>query len=286
MKGGLKILKRDRRDLKAGVLLKFPKLEELPKNGIGILKPLGIKDQGNDDTCAARSSDAVSEDQELVPLCDYFTFAQAKFIEGDPFDWGLQLRSVAKSHTKAGALAQVDCPYCPTDTHNLERDRDWNNWPQKDELLELAQKHKKASYFSVAGPYDLFDNFRSIFYLGRNDKQSSFTGALWKQIWTHAPNGLIPKFDLDKGIFGHSFKIYDWIEIEGEPYLVAQLSNGTGIGNKGIFYFSRTTVNKELGQYGAFTFSDMPIEQAKKVGWSFWIKVLNILKIWWEEIMK
>lgn len=279
MKGGLQKTPKDKRDISVGAVLRFPTLEELPKNGIGILKPLKIKDQGDDDTCAARSSDAVSEDQEGTLLCDYFTFALAKFIDGDPESWGTNLRSVAKAHTKYGALAQEDCQQCQNNSHELSRDRDWNTWESKEHLLELAKKYKKASYLKIDGPYDVFDNIRATLYLMRTERRSSFTGALWKYVWTTAPNGFIPKFDLNKGEFGHSFKIFDWKEVEGELYLTAQLSNGTDTGDKGIFYFPRNVVNKEF-TYGSYTFSDIPIGEVKKRGWSLQIKLLNFLREW------
>lgn len=146
--GGLTPLPKDKRDLKFGQVFSLPALEELPK-GYKVGDPIVIRDQGSDDTCTSRSSNAVSEDQELVLLCDYFTFAIIKLIEGNPFSWGADLRSTAKAHQKYGALEQEDCPLCKNSSHDLQRDRDWNNWPDKETLLELASKHKKASYFSV-----------------------------------------------------------------------------------------------------------------------------------------
>ena len=281
---GLQPSKKDKRDIAVGSIFVLPKLEDLPKEFIvkGFNK---IKNQGSDDTCAARASDAVSEDQENIELCDYFSFAIAKWIDGDPESWGTQLRSVAKGHTKYGALSVRDCPLHLSDKHDLLKDRDWNNWPNKENLLLMAKRHKKASYLSVSGSYDVFDNFRINLYAFRDDLKSAYTGAMWKGIWTSSSGGIIPKFDLDKGQFGHAFKIYGWKEIAGEQYLIAQLSNGQNIGDKGIFYFPRGVVN-EAFSFGAYTFSDMPAEAVKKIGWNWRIKLgemfkdYNLLRIW------
>ena len=282
--GGLQQSKKDKRDIAVGMIFALPKVEDLPKEFIvnGFIK---VKNQGSDDTCAARASDAVSEDQEQIELCDYFSFAIAKWIDGDPASWGTQLRSVAKGHTKYGALSVKDCPLHLSDKHNLLRDRDWNNWPDKEKLLNLAKRHKKASYLSISGNYDVFDNFRIMLFFFKNELRSSFTGAAWKSIWTTSSGGIIPKFDLDKGQFGHAFKIYGWKEIAGETYLIAQLSNGQDIGDKGLFYFPRDIVNKDFS-FGAYTFSDMPAEEVKQKGWNWRIKLgemlkdYNVLKIW------
>lgn len=146
--GGLQPSKKDRRDIKFGAVFSLPKLEELPKE-YQVGNPLRIKDQKSEDSCTARASDAVSEDQEQIILCDYFTFAMTKLVEGSPSSWGADLRSTAKAHQKYGALAQEDCSLCQNNSHDLEKDRDWNNWPNKEKLLLLANKHRKASYFRV-----------------------------------------------------------------------------------------------------------------------------------------
>lgn len=283
LRGGLKQSKKDRRDIKYGSVFSLPKLEDLPKDGIGILHPIEIKDQGSDDTCAARSSDAVSEDQELLALCDYFTFALAKSLDGDPAGWGTDLRTVAKVHTTYGALAKKDCELCKNNNHDLNRDRDLNNWKNVDDLKELAKLHKKSSYFSTEGPYDTFDNIRAILWAEKIERRSVFTGISWHPIWISSANGFIPKFDLDKETLGHAFKIFDWKDVAGEPYLIAQLSSGTEVGDKGLFYFPRNVINAGL-TFGGYTFSDMPIEVAKQQGWSLGIKILDYIKTYYNYI--
>lgn len=131
---------------------------------------------------------------------------------------------------------------------------------------------------------DVFDQIRLVLWINRFEKRSILTGAMWHNSWTYTSGGIIPKLYLDKGSFGHAFKIFGWKEIEKEPYLIAQLSNGSNVGDKGVCYFPRNVVNKEF-TYGNYTFSDMPPEEAKKLGWSFWVKLSESFKKYFNEIL-
>lgn len=108
---------------------------------------------------------------------------------------------------------------------------------------------------------DTFDKIRATLWQNRGEERSVLAGCTWRQEWTRAPGGLIPR-SYGNGGFGHAFKIFGWKKIDGETYLVAQLSNGSEIGDGGIFYFPRSVVNKEF-TYGLFTFKDMPREEAE-----------------------
>lgn len=272
-KFGLIPLKKDKRDISFGAFFKFPKLEELPREYLGS-EPLEIKNQGSDDSCTGQASAAVSEDQEGVILSPYYTFAKGKMISGDIEGFGLDLRDICKAAVKYGFLEKQDDP------GDLPRDGALID-PTLDEKAAI---HRKGSYLSVGGNFDLFDAFRTVIWAMRDEKRSIITGCTWKNIWTYSSNGIIPKFDLDKGAFGHAFKIKGWKEINGEPYLIAQLSQGTGVGDEGLFYFPRSVVNKEF-TYGAFTFSDMPAEEVKQ-SWNWRIKLIEFLKNHIIDILK
>lgn len=155
----------------------------------------------------------------------------------------------------------------------------WNNWPQLKELDEKAKTHKKLSYFAVDGYYDTFDNFRAALWQNRHDKCSILTGTTWRQGWTLCSGGIIPKTET-KPIVGHALKFFGQKNINGELYLMAQSSNGSDFGDKGIYYFPREAVNRDF-TYGAFMFKDMPQETAKQLAWSrtrqIWEKVKKVL---------
>src|SRR3990167_5991989 len=107
-------------------------------------------------------------------------------------------------------------------------------------IAEFQDEVLLSPYYTfVKGQYDLFDNIRATIWANKEKKQGVITGCLWRSIWTRANDGIIPKFDLDKEGFGHAFVIAGWKEINGETYLIAQLSNGIEVGDKGYFYFPR-----------------------------------------------
>jgi len=240
--GGLKPLPQDQRDIKFGAIFKPLDLSKLPYRWI-VKEPLTIKDQMETDFCTACASTAVSEDQELIIFSPEWQFAVAK--QGD-LGWGCDLRQMAHSLIKYGSLPMDYSPYAFG-----ERTRDfmadYANW--QPELERVAKPYRKKSYAFI-DPYigtDLFDTIRIVLYKGK----SVFTGALWRDSWTYAAGGLIPK-EYEANGFGHAFKIMGY---DGGN-LILQLSNGTDIGDKGLFYMPREVANKEL-TFGCVTFTDI-----------------------------
>jgi len=268
IKKGLRPTPKDKRDISFGAVFSLSKLEELPKEfSIGESE---ILDQQDTDYCSGYATCAASAFQELKTLHPVWSFAVSKMISGDIDDWGQNLRDALKAHTKFGAI-----PITLFEVNFDSKYRDIKNFP---DFFDTAVYHKKQSYFKVDSG-NVFDDIRLALYANREEKWAVITGVLWRTSWLYAPSGIIPKLILDNSGFGHAFIITGWKEIAGEPYLVAQLSNGTDIGDKGKFYFPRQVVNREF-TYGAYTFKDISSEEAKKRGWNVWIKILNFLQEW------
>ena len=160
-----------------------------------------------------------------------------------------------------------------------QRDRnflaDYRNWPS--ELDEEALKHRKKSYFAVDIQGDIFDSFRSALWENIEKKCSILTGCIWELNWIDSPGGIIPE---EKGMQqeGHAFKIFGQKNINGQLYLVAQLSNGEEIGDNGIFYFSREVANRVFKGFGAFMFLDEDPEEVKKNNWTWQQKFIDTIK--------
>jgi hypothetical protein len=117
-------------------------------------------------------------------------------------------------------------------------------------------------------------------WINKKDNQSIFTGALWKPQWTASLNGIMEDVvDVEDNYgFPHAFKIAGWKTIDGVPYLICVLSNGTEIGDKGLFYMPREIANKDL-TYGCFTFTSMPKILAKTAhNLPFLKKLIKLLK--------
>lgn len=273
MIGGLSKLPHDPRDIAVGAVFRLPKLSEIP-DVFEVAPPLVIKDQGGTDYCSAFAGTAVSEDQEQIELCPFYQFHKTKLIEGNDA-WGADLRSSAKSFTKFGSLAKGMSPYTIDDSREdiikgtkltLEHDKE-------------ARKHRKASFLKVEGPYDFFDNIRATLWKFRGDRRSVVIGLTWCYEWMDAPYGIINT--VGTPAFGHAFKVYGADTFNGKLYLKAQLSNGTEIGDKGIFYISREIINTGK-DYGAFMFADMPPEDARQTAESSYYHD----DVWWLQLIK
>ena len=274
--GGLLPIGEDSRDLQFGSIFSLPKLSELPEQ-YTVNEPLKIKDQGSTDLCTAYATTAVSEDQEGEELSVEYQFMLTKLISGKPDAWGANLRDAGKAMVKYGAVPAL---LPKADIHRDGRSFVVDPLNYKDVPDSIAKVFKKDSYMAVSGPYDLFDNIRSTLWKMRSEKRTIVKGILWREEWTDAPRGIIEDKGYSSNGFGHAFKIFGWTTIEGTEYLIAQLSNGEEIGDRGIFYMARGIIN-ESAKYGGMTFKDMPVSTARKVQDSpYYHDDTSISKLW------
>ena len=264
-------------------------LTDVPNGDFFVSDPIKIKNQGGTDFCVGFAAAAVVEDHEHTELSGPFLYSAAKKLitetSGNSEEWrkwGLQIRDVCNVLIKVGALEEDLSPF-KGETSDYLRDDLANpkNWGEDYEML--AAEHRQSSYFNVDGPHDTFDNFRAALWRGKQSGGSILTGVLWRYSWSQAPGGIIPKdYDATEGGEPHALKIFGQMLVklhEHDQYgcledgscdipeseelmLVAQLSNGEDIGDKGLFYLPRNVVNKEF-VYGAKQFSDMPKGEAK-----------------------
>lgn len=252
--GGLRKLKKDGDDFRLAALFKQVQLSTLPIVDFDVAIPLAMKDQGDTDFCFAFASTEVSEDQEGIELLPEYQAFKAKQISGDLKGWGCDLRSVCKSLVNPGSLPKegnekyIGLP--------REQVLDPATWPA--ELDKDANIHRKSTFFDATyGRYDLFDNLRVALWQHRKDKCTILTGSTWRQAWTDAADGVVPTMYPTLNGYGHAFKLYGQRIINSVPYIKAQLSNGTDIGDRGKFYFPREVINREFKDYGAFMFKDI-----------------------------
>jgi hypothetical protein len=272
--GGLLPLKEDKRDFTLGGIYGKRDMSLVPDYDFVVGNPIKIKNQFVSDFCTAFAGTAVSEDQEKIELSPEYLFAKEKELIGNYKSWGCDLRTACKALVNYGCIEKELSPY---DLLNQERDfianpRNWDKVFDKD-----ATKHKKKSYFAVDIQGDIFDSFRSAMWENIDQKCSILTGCVWEREWTDAEGGIIPE-KIGTPVEGHAFKIFGQKNIAGQLYLVAQLSNGDEIGDKGIFYFSREVVNRVFKSFGAFMFIDEDSGYYKKNHWTFSQKILNIFK--------
>lgn len=133
----------------------------------------------------------------------------------------------------------------------LQATGDWNAWPL--ELDEKARDFRALAYLGVDDAFDYFDDIRWALFQAYDPatKKGAVVHAFgrWHQEWTNAPQGIVPT-DYSTFVGFHNWLFIDWIEIDGELYLVAQNSAGDGVGDRGFFYFPREVVNREFSKWG------------------------------------
>lgn len=269
-KNSLLELPKDDRDLKLGSI--FRKEIKVPNEDF-IVADLPVLDQGNTMLCAAYSAVLASMQQEKVELSPFYQALKANQLGANIFEEGTDLRRICKTAIKFGSLETSQCP------QNIAFLRDFHDLPAQYDFL--AKNHAKESFFSVEDyGIDKFDSIRNALW---EHKSFVITGMKWRASWTNG-DGMIKDGYEDDG-FGHAFTFVGQRILDGETYLIAQLSNGTEIGDEGRFYFPRKIVNKECS-YGNFCFIDMPVDTAKTLvkwnlssKWSWLIScILEILK--------
>ena len=240
-KFGLRILTEAKEDFDLGKVFGLPKLSELPSN-FKLGNPI-IKHQGDTDFCSAYTSCGMSEFQEGVELYPAYSFALSKKISGDPDAWGQNLRDAMKAHVKFGAIEKG-----ATDVES----RRLPDYPSG--LLEIAQKHRKKSYFKVTGKYTPFDNIRASIWRFKAQKQAVALGLVFSwPLSTKMLSGVV-----DNG-FGHAMYAIGWVG----DYLTVVNSYGKEAGDQGIHFIHKETINHFTSRYGAYMLIDIPVEEAK-----------------------
>ena len=273
---GLKELPKDSRDFKLSAILKLPPLEELPDEFE--LEPVITYDQKDSDYCSGEATCGASGIQEGVSLSPEWSFAVSKMISGDPEEYGQDLRTAMKVHTKYGAIEKKDAPY------SIENDEDTkiryiNNWPK--ELFGKATEHKKLSFFSISGQYDYFDSIRAFLWMKKATKQAVILGLEWS--WSL--NMKIMENNFAPGS-GHAVYCRGFKKIDGKDYLIIQNSYGKEAGDNGKHYFPAEIINKFAEKYGVFAFIDMPPDEAKRKAWSLQRRLWEMIKKYLDNLLK
>lgn len=274
--GGLKELPKDNRDYSFGA---FFKVDKIPTWDF-LIGSSEILNQKDTDYCTAYSTCAASAIQENKTLNPSWSFAVSKMISNDTEVWGQNLRTACKVHVDYGALEYN--PDYSLEKQNEDFLRNINNYPK--EFFEQAVIHKKQAYFLMDSFKNTYDSIVSALWKFKDEKRAVITGMLWRRAWTGIEDGIIPSIAGPEGEFGHAFIFIGQKYIKDKPYLVAQLSNGEEIGDKGFYYFPKSIVNKEC-RYGNFMFLDMPnmdkeiiIKESQYYRMDFYGKVWDIIK--------
>ena len=258
---GLLPLVENGKDFHHAVVFGSLGVDQIPNTDFFVSHPLAIKNQGALQFCTSFATAAVVEDQVDIELDPLSAYAWACKLLGKVDPNGHQLRDACDEAIKIGFIEQSVAPFDISQPASFLADPANYN----EDLLANAWEHARISYFRCdTGPHDVFDNIRAALFQNIDEHRSILTGCVWHDEWTDAPNGMIPETYASTTGEGHAVKIFGQINFPGEkePRLIIQNSWGDGYGDKGLYYVTRTVVNKEFVAYGAFNFKDLAPQKA------------------------
>lgn len=268
---GLKPLPYDKRDLSFHRTFGAVPLTGVPDFYV---LPSTILDQNGFNACTGFSAAADVETETGVQQNPFYYYAkEAVIAKGISLD-GYDMRTKMKVRSKFGSLPLANTPAA------LKTEKDFSilanpaNWPLA--LDTIAAKNLTGSYYSIGGPYDIFDSIRSAMWLQKDLKRCADLGIMWMNEWDTAHKGII----LDGAVTpagGHDIKCGGWTDryisdgimfLDGKLRLAIQNSWSTGAGDQGWFYFTREQVNKYLvpSDFGAFIWVNaLPPDNAQTI---------------------
>lgn len=226
-----------------------------------------ILDQGNSPKCTAYTAVAVRQ-------------SMTSHIYDPEWQWQEELLFMGvKDAPGSDPTTQMDV--------GVKNGFSWVESPASVSASIVTAENAKA-YFWVTrtGGMDWFDSIRQALA----QMQRPFTvGVTWYNDWI-LPGGITPNTAFTI-LGGHSTKIagfskkgvYSGVVFpEAEGRLVIQGSWGKGVGDQGLFYFSRAMVNKYFGQYGIAYWSDSDVPVIQKLGLlsALWQNVYNLWIQW------
>lgn len=229
-----------------------------------------ILNQWDLDFCTAFTTSELQYLLYGIPFDPLYQMAKIKQIRGEYKSYGANLRDECNSIVKYGSLPLVLGPYTRNGSIG-DKPRDflanWINWPLA--LDTKSSKYKDLSYFTVDGPYDMFDNIRSCLQIHRQERRAVSFGLFWHNEWTEASEGIISDI-MPTGTAGggHNMAIIGQKTIDGKLYLIFQQSWSDRAGDNGVYYFPRSIVDQlSLQGYGAYTFSRIDNSGLKSSNW-------------------
>lgn len=275
--GGLIPPKQEDKKFSFGAVFGYGDPKELPATFR--FTPLEIKDQHESDLCLAFTYAEAREIQEGRLISPEYLFKNIKKKEGDWRTFG------ADPKTGANALLQGLLPkeLNPFPLGVFDRDfiANWGHWTEN---IDKQADIFTDSFFWVGETGDKWDAIRLALWRFKDERRPIATGGIWRASWTSSTT--IP---LTYEVNGtpHAFLVIGW----ENDNLILQLSNGSDIGDKGIFYMPKEVARKEL--WFAIMFKDMPAGETKTTVLEKSVKYRLVkrdgrfavwLRSWWSSI--
>lgn len=220
-------------------------LSDIP-NEFFIGNGLNTDDQGATPFCTAYTMAELCANIEGIEFSEDYQYAKTLELASLPAtQQGVDMKMAAEVPVTIGVLPKNLAPL------NWRKDgqnavADYRNWPQS--LEDIAAKYKEGAYYFLDGPYDTFDNIRSMLWVNRSilaarGGTAVGLGTPWYYEYQNAgKDGVLPA-----GVnicSWHATAFLGTKFINGEIMLACDPHEGKGFGDNGIVYFSRAEINR------------------------------------------
>ncbi len=227
--------------------------------------------------CTGRAVADICEDEDGRLYSWDYNYAKTLQIKGlPPSTTGVDLKTALSVPLTFGLLPRELEPVNSTKNSPIIA-ADYKNFPEA--LDKVAEQYKKPAYFFADGPFDAFDNVRSMLWLNRQNKMSVAIGTAWYQEFEQVgPDGILPAGRYSYG--GHAYACKGWKVINGQTYLILKTWQGPSYGDRGYCYMSRDQFNRLINGGGsAMTISPVKPTDVKTIQMSLKQRLLAFMQL-------
>lgn len=198
--------------------------------------PNYLKDQGYTSYCTAAARSAAGSYFFGRDMSFEFMTAKEGQVLGQPIFNGTDPDTADKAVMEYGFLPTEQCPL------NFIRDgwikpAQWELYPRELDWQAIG---------NTAVPYNVYPDYQSIkeaLVAGKEDNAVVIANGFWYPEWQNIPTGIAP-IPKNSPITRHCYIFIDYKTFpDGKERLVAQLSQGLGLGEGGLVYMDEETVN-------------------------------------------
>lgn len=194
-----------------------------------------IKDQGPSSYCTSAARSAAGSYFFGQDMSFEFQTAKEGEVAGSPIFNGSQPQTGDTACEEYGFLQSTLSPLTFA-ANGWIMPADWTRYQPS---LDTQAIGNTAVSFNV---YPDYQSIKSALIAGNVDNAVVVANGFWYQEWNTSPTAILPMPGI--AISRHSYIFIDFkILPNGTEVLIAQLSQGTGFGDGGLFYFSEEVLN-------------------------------------------
>lgn len=221
---------------------------------------LPVFDQGETDECTdyQNAARAAYKNGGFLFSHEWFGAKEGEIGNASIIDGTTPANALAVPNTFGGLLLAAQPSTIPQDAPSY---LNWLNWPTS--LDSQAAQYMEIAANFVDGPYDAFDNIRTVLQQALSENQVVMVFSSWYEEFNQAKDGIFP-IPTSKPVSNHAHLFIDWENVNGGPMLTDHLSQGAEFGDNGFAHWNRALVNwmATNGNMGCYIFRNHPQQSA------------------------